>query len=313
MKLLRTLLQAAAIAALLLTLLLLLGRFHWFLGLLTHFRLPCAVGFGALLVFLILLKSFKFALLVVPCLLLQLIPLSRHYLPFTKDNRPATGPTLKVITFNVLTTSQSHQEVAAFLTRENPDLICLQETSTEWIQSLSSLQGTYPYLEAYPNSNNSGLLLLSKLPILQSQVFLESDLGNPYMTATIDWQGQKLTLINAHPYPPVSSKNATHLKNTFRRIQSDTANSQYPTVVVGDFNCTSYAPSFRFLGDELRDSSRGRGYPVTWQRGHPLLGIPIDQLLHTNDLVCTQHQVGPKVGSDHSPIIATLQTTARSE
>ena len=313
MKFLVYLLRPAAVAAVILTLLLLLGRFHWALGLLTHFRLPCAVGFAVLIALLVVLKSHKYALVVVPCLLLQLLPLSHHYLPFSKDKRTADGPSLKVITFNVLTTNQSHEEVAAFLIQENPDFICLQETSRTWVRDLSPLKTKYPYQVTRPASNNTGLLLLSKLPIVESLIDSDPLIGNPYMIATLDWNGQKLTLINAHPFPPLNKGYSEQLKNTFLRIQIDTAKSTYPTIVVGDFNCTAYAPSFRFLGEELRDSARGRGYVVSWQRYHPLLGIPIDQLLHTDELVCTQRRIGPKLGSDHSPIIATLRIAGNAD
>lgn len=312
-KLYRTSLQAAALAALVLTILLLLGRFHWFLQLLTHFRLPCAIGFILLALLLLPIKSFKSAALVAVCLVFQLIPLSRHYLPFGKDNNTGFGPELKVITFNVLTINQEHSEVLRLIRKEQPDLVCLQETSQDWIDSLQPLRDDYPFTKEHPKDNNTGLLLLSKLPIQECKVVTNSLIGNPYMTATLDWNGQALTLINAHPYPPMNSLLSKQLQATFRKINQDATNKTTPLIVVGDFNCSAYAPDFKLLGNELRDSSRGRGYPVTWQRGHPLLGIPIDQLLYSRDLVCSSRKIGPKQGSDHSPIIATLQARSQQE
>ena len=206
MKFCRLALQLAALGALILTLLLLLGRFHWALELLTHFRLPCALSFAILSLLLLLVKAFKTSSAILICLLLQLIPLSRHYLPFLKDQEPGIGPSLKLITFNILTVNQKHQEVITFIKKEKPDLICLQETSQEWVNALSSLQKDYPFFKAHPRSNNTGLLLLSKLPLLEAKIVNDPELGNPYMTSVLDWQGQKITLLHAHPYPPMNQK-----------------------------------------------------------------------------------------------------------
>lgn len=312
MKPIRACLLFAALVAALLTLLLLLGRVHWLFELFTHFRLPCAIGFFLLTIALLATKSFKSALGVTVCLILQLIPLSQHYLPFQKDTAIGSGPSLKIISFNILRINKEYTQVARFLERENPDLICLQEIDAAWLEGLSSLHRQFPYSKAHPTDKNTGLLLFSKFPLTQATIHVDSQLGTPYMTAQIDWNGQPLTLINAHPYPPFNGSHAKHLKNTFERIRRDTAQSEHPTIVVGDFNCTAYAHSFTHLGPELLDSARGRGYVASWKRGHPLLAIPIDQVLYSRDLVCHQRRIGPKNGSDHSPIIATLQARSQS-
>lgn len=298
------------LAASSLTVLILLGRFHWFLERLTHFRLPFAIGLLVLLTLLLAAKHWKSSIALAICFFLQAVPLSHHYLPFAKDARLGSGPELKVLTFNVLTSNPQKEDALAFLTAQNADLLCLQEISIEWLAALQPLRNQYPHAVSYPRSDNFGLLLFSKHPI--SSHFIEPEkLGTPYLTAEIDWHGTALTLINVHPLPPISSDAATSRNATLARIHHDTRHSTNPVIIAGDFNCTPYSPAFTPLKKNLRDTARGRGYPATWHRGNPLLGIPIDHLLHTDELVCTSRHIGPQLGSDHSPLIATFRLLTR--
>lgn len=297
------------IGAFVLTILLLLARFHWLLERFTHFRLPFAIGLLILLTVFLWKKSWVTSLALALCLLLQAIPLSHHYLPFTRDTRPSHGPSLTVLTFNVLTNNPQKKEVLAFLTEQDPDLICLQETSSEWLAALQPLRQRYPHLISHPRSDPFGILLFSKHPITK-QLLPSQKRASPYLTATIDWHGTPLNLINAHPLPPIHRDGARSRNDILARIRDDVAISTeagVPIIAAGDFNCTRYSPEFAPLKESLRDPARGRGYPATWQRGNPLLGIPIDHLLYTSDLVCTHYRIGPRNGSDHSAVIATFR------
>ena len=309
----KRLLTYSTIAAVILTTLLLLARLHWFLEMLTHFRLPCALGFLTLAILLLLTKSYKQVIAVSTCLFLQLIPLSHHYLPFTKDDRAGSGPQLKVITFNVLTSNPNKDQVLTFLKSENADLVCLQETSTEWLTALKPLKALYPHSIEYPRSDNFGLLILSRHPITSHQLDNNPSLATPYLRAKIDWLGNDLTIINAHPMPPMRKNAAQSNHATLALIQRHSTQTQNPLIVVGDFNHTAYSHRFNPLKKTLYDSSQGRGYPATWRRGHPLLALPIDHILYSKDLVCLERTIGERHGSDHSPIIATLQARSDSE
>ena len=309
----KRLLQLTAIAAIGLACLMLLARLHWFLEILTHFRIPAAIGLLLFIVLLLLAKSFKLSLAVTLFFLLQLIALSYHYLPFLKDRRTGSGPKLKVITFNVFTANLKREQTLKFLSAQDADLICLQEVDQEWVTALKPLSATHPHALEYPRSDNFGLLILSKHPVNNHQIDNSPSLGTPYLTAQITWNNTDITVINAHPLAPLSAKEAQFRNTTLARIHQDASTTQTPLIVLGDFNCSAYSPYFTPLKKTLHDPSRGRGYSVTWRRGNPLLGIPIDHLLHSDHFVCSSRQIGPRLGSDHSPIIATLQAHSKTE
>ena len=308
-RILHTILKILAIGVLTFSLLLLFARFHWILDILTHFRLPYVVCFLLLLLVLLKTKLYPYSIVVLFCLLLQFIPLSRHYTP-KFFNPQGTGPLLKVMSFNLWIDNKDFQAIENLVSNENPDIVCFQEYNSLHARGLTELQKVYPYSKAFPASYK-GLLLLSKLPIEESHIHHKDyRIASIYMTAVLNWNGQKISLLNAHPRPPLTKQYSNNLHNTFDRIQRFVENQKHPTIVVGDFNCTAYSPSFKRLGSKLIDTSRGQGYTSSWQRFNLLVGIPIDQILHTKELTCVSHHIGQKSGSDHSPVIVSFQALA---
>ena len=84
-----------------------------------------------------------------------------------------------------------------------------------------------------------------------------------------------------------------------------------PAIVTGDFNATPFSWSFRSMLSEsgLVNSQDGFGLQTTWPTTNVFLRIPIDHLVHTNDLVTVDRQVMPSFGSDHYPIVVDLALT----
>ncbi len=295
------------IGAFSLTLLLLLARYHWLLEILTHFRLPFAVVLILLTTWYLIQKRWLIGSSFLLCLILQVIPLSHHFLPFGKDSRTASGPELTILTFNVLSQNPNHDDVLAYLRASEADIICLQEVTAQWARNLDKLKGHYSHRISRPREDNFGLLLLSKHPISHYE-FTDEKLGTPYLKAIIDWQSIPLTVVNAHPPPPIGKKFAHYNRRTLQQIHHHATEVEGAVIITGDLNCTAYAPSFQPLRRVLYDSARGRGYAATWRRGHPLFGLAIDHILYSSDLVCLDRQIGPRNGSDHSPVIARFRS-----
>jgi endonuclease/exonuclease/phosphatase (EEP) superfamily protein YafD len=59
----------------------------------------------------------------------------------------------------------------------------------------------------------------------------------------------------------------------------------------------------------LRDSALGFGLHPTWLSRWLPLGIPIDQILHSDAIAVLDRRVGPDVGSDHFPVTADIALT----
>lgn len=82
-----------------------------------------------------------------------------------------------------------------------------------------------------------------------------------------------------------------------------------PKIVVGDLNTSPLAASFRrFVAESgLVDAAQGFGWQATWPAalGQPLR-IRLDHVLHSRDLGVAHFAVGPRIGSDHLPIVVDL-------
>jgi endonuclease/exonuclease/phosphatase (EEP) superfamily protein YafD len=82
-----------------------------------------------------------------------------------------------------------------------------------------------------------------------------------------------------------------------------------PTIVVGDFNTTPWTHAFgQLMRGKLQDSAYGRGIRGTWPAAIPnFLRIPIDHVLHTDDIRVLERELLEPFGSDHFPLYARFQ------
>ena len=286
-----------------LTLILFLSRWHWAAELFTHFRLPYIVGFT----FTLSKAMWKPSAFVGVCLLIQLYSVSPHFLPFFKDKREGIGAELKVISYNVLSSNTDHENVLSFLEKEDADIVLLLEVNQTWMTALGELNLNYPYQIGRPRQDNFGILLLSKLPLTSHEVVRPSPEHSAFIVANLDWNGQNLRFFGAHPFTPLGGSRASARNISLKEIKRRSLATTDPQIIAGDLNCSAFSPHFHTLQKGLRDSARGRGYTATWRRGHPIWAIPIDHILTSESLVCADYQIGPKNGSDHSPLVGVYQ------
>ena len=80
---------------------------------------------------------------------------------------------------------------------------------------------------------------------------------------------------------------------------------------MGDMNATPWSPVLRHFMEQngLRDSALGYGVHPTWFSRWLPLGIPIDQILHSDGITVLDRRVGPDVGSDHFAVTADIALT----
>lgn len=116
---------------------------------------------------------------------------------------------------------------------------------------------------------------------------------------------QPLTIIGAHVLAPLN-RGYGQLRNTHLADLARTARAQSgPVLLIGDLNVTPWSPYFGALLRDaaLRDSRRGFGVQPTWPVQWPPLRIPIDHCLASPSIAIHRWTRGPRVGSDHFPII----------
>ena len=80
---------------------------------------------------------------------------------------------------------------------------------------------------------------------------------------------------------------------------------RHPVMLLGDLNASPWSYPFRRLLRDtgLLNSMRGWGVQPTWPAPLGPLGIPIDHVLHSEEIRITRRSTGPWIGSDHLPLI----------
>lgn len=210
---------------------------------------------------------------------------------------------------------QHNQNVAAVLKQVqqvNADLVLLLETDQRWDQAMSPLADTYPYSVKVPLENTYGMLLYTKLELIEPQVKYLVEDGIPSVhTDLLLPNGTRVRLFALHPTPPVPNENPRSTERDKELLLvADLANaSPHPVIVIGDMNdvAWSYTTELFLKMSGLIDPRRGRGFYNTFHAHYPFLRFPLDHAFISTDFKLVTLKRLNNCGSDHFPIYTNLQ------
>ncbi|MEX1288521.1 MAG: endonuclease/exonuclease/phosphatase family protein [Acidimicrobiia bacterium] len=232
--------------------------------------------------------------------LVNLAVVAPLYLPPGGD---AAGEPVRILSFNLLSTNDRYDEVVGYIRETEPDLVFLHEGTALWEEALGGF-----FLPDYEIvSGRTEALIFGTIALVPPGSTVEN-LGfrsqDPRgLVVTLDG----LEVLGAHPLPPVSGPEASRNRAQLATYAEWAATRDGPAVVVGDLNATPWAAGFRELeaDGDLENSQRGFGVAPTWEVGR-FWAVPIDHLLHSDDLVTVDRVVGPDLGSDHRPLLVEV-------
>ena len=283
------------------------ARWHWTLELFTHFRVQWLCLQSLVLLLVLVLRHWLLALVPAAFVGINLAGVVPFYLPASQP--PVEGPQIRALLANVHSANSEHDRLIALVRREQPDLFVVLEVNEEWIEALRELETDYPFGIRRPRSDNFGIAVYSRLPIVRSAAQEVADSRVPTLFVRIAAPGGPLTVVATHTLPPVRSGYARRRNRHLRGLAKLIARTKEPVLLLGDLNCTSWSPRFRNLvarSRKLRDSRRGFGLQPTWPQANPLLWIPIDHALVSEELSVRDRRTGPNIGSDHRPVILDI-------
>ena len=299
------LLQAAAIVTLVISLVTALPLNHFAVQLFSHFRLQYFVVSVLLLVLLAVIRQPAYAI----AMLLTVVLNAAFVRPWYTGARADPGSTaLTVVQANVLSTNEKYEKVHAMLESETPDLVVFQEVSPHWLTALVALQAEFPYSYAEARDGNFGIALFSKLPLVSVTHIDSPPLAHPTIIATLRLGEQLLNVVATHPTIPVSRELFRDRNVQLDSLHEILATLEGPTMLIGDLNTSMWDMNHRAFEERsgLRNARRGFGVTATWPTFMPFAMIPIDHVLVSDDIGVLDVHTGPRIGSDHLPLVVTL-------
>ena len=249
-----------------------------------------------------------------------------------KDNGINTSKGLSVMSYNVrsfnrfkwLDISNAPKEIAAFITKENPDIISFQEYAIDLAPTFKD----YPYLFFTPYTKNGkvGSCIISKLPLYNPQpvLFTESENGGMYVDFLYNKDTLRLynihfeslglnlkdTLLDSHYSKKIRSKINevfTIQQSQILQVKKIMNGSVFPGIICTDLNNNAFSASYRALSKGMKDSFllKGDGFGATYQ--FPYFPLRIDYILTDPIIKTISFKTHSVKLSDHKPISVTIE------
>jgi endonuclease/exonuclease/phosphatase (EEP) superfamily protein YafD len=228
---------------------------------------------------------------------------------FGKPEVPATKPA-RAMLMNIYAGNGNTEQVLEAIRTADPDLLLLEEVTPKWEQELKVLKKTYTYRISKPQDDCFGIMLLSKVPLERDKIIEIGTAGVPSIIAEAHFPMGVISVIGTHPLPPMGSIYSSHRNNQLEALPLQVQKQQYPVLLIGDLNTTPWSPYFKNLieASGLKNSMKGFGFQPSWT-GNAFLKIPLDHILHSEEIIIHNRMIGPAVGSDHRPVIVDFSLT----
>ena len=237
-------------------------------------------------------------------------------------SRAETQPRLTVAVSNVLQSNRASDRLIRVLTAVDADILLFVETDGWWRERLDVLLGTHPHTVQCPLSNTYGMLLYSRLPLLNTSIdfLVQPDVPSIQAQVRLD-DGTTVWLNCVHPRPPVPGESDESLERDAELllVGKRVCDAEQPVVVCGDLNDVAWSRTTRLFQKTsgLVDPRKGRGMFSTFHARFPGVRFPLDHILHSTEFRLVEMRRLPFVGSDHFPVVATLSfepdATAKQE
>lgn len=220
--------------------------------------------------------------------------------------------TLRLLISNVLMENDDHATLVRRVREADPDVVLAVETDEGWARDLEPLREAYPHVVSHPQDNWYGLVLLSRLELLEPEVkfLVQHDIPSVHAGVRLP-SGDVVRLIGLHPRPPEPVRDQTSAPRDAELVLVGRAIGEgdpRPTVVAGDLNDVAWSPvSELFLRlSGLLDPRVGRGMFNSFSAQSRIFRYPLDHVFHSNHFRLVELRRLDPIGSDHFPMLVEL-------
>ncbi len=300
-------LQAAALVTAVFSVATFADHLHRYLELFSHFRLQYLVASILLMILLALLRSRRWAFVMLAMTIINAIPVSAWYDGVAVAGE-TTGATVKLLHANIYSGNRNAGPLLELIAEEEPDIVFLQEVSDRWMSALEPLRAAYGHSYRIPRDDNFGIAVLSRHPFSSTAMLESPPYGFPSLVVQQTVGNRTVTFLSTHPMPPLGQP-GFDARNEQLASVAETLNSiDGPAVLIGDLNTSMWSHHYQQLIEStgLNNASYGFGLKPSWPTHLPFAMIPIDHCLVSTSIAVLDTRLGPGIGSDHLPLIVEL-------
>ncbi len=266
-------------------------------------------------------------LLLLPALAVFLLSYAPLYLP-RPLNIPPNAPHLSVMTYNLGAIKTQTAPLIDVIRAMEADVVALQELSATAAPHIAAaLAEVYPYQALNPHENGfDGHGILSRYPLHATYSYPYSPMRLRLQRVMIEFEGNAITLYNAHPQPITESWRAPDVliqRQQIAYLVEEASKQASPRLLLGDFNTNEQSSDYQGI---IRAGFADAHYTAGWGMGFTnpvwssitvpdapawLALIPvhrrIDFVFYDSAFTAIQSHVWPDAGgSDHYPVYAQL-------
>lgn len=246
----------------------------------------------------------------------------RMVLPYTKlwkkevqkakDKPEQDSYRLKIMVSNVLTPNDDTHKLVDLVQKRQPDILITLESDKKWEKALQQIEPDYPYTVKVPLDNLYGMHLYSKLELIDPEVkyLMIDDIPSIHTQLRLQ-NGRKIWLYCLHPMPPspTEADKSTTRDAELLMVGKHIKENKQTAILAGDLNDVAWSKTTRRFQriSGLLDPRIGRHFINTFHANYPFLRWALDHLFHSACFTVVDIERLPSVGSDHFPVMTTLQ------
>ena len=218
---------------------------------------------------------------------------------------------IRLVASNVLMQNEQHDRWLEVIRGADPDVILAAEVNDRWMEHIDELRDEYPHVVAYPQENMFGMVMLSRLPLIDPEVrfIVQDDIPSIHTDVELR-DGSRVAIRGLHPRPPepLRDQDAEPRDAELVVVGKEIREDPEPTIVMGDLNDVAWSHTTRLFQrlSGLLDPRRGRGFFNSFHAENPIFRFPLDHFFHSEDFHLVEIRRLDKVGSDHFPMLIEL-------
>lgn len=222
---------------------------------------------------------------------------------------------LKLMVSNVLTPNNNTQALVNLVQQKQPDVLITLESDQKWEEALTVIEPDYPYTAKVPLDNLYGMHLYSKFELIDPEVkyLLIDDIPSIHTQLRLP-NNKVIWLYCLHPMPPspTEADKSTTRDAELLMVGRHIKENNQTAILAGDLNDVAWSKTtlmFQRISG-LLDPRIGRFFINTFHVNYPFLRWALDHIFHSPCFTLVDIERLPSIGSDHFPVLTTLQYEA---